>query len=397
MFAAGNLVAEWRRRGALPLACQGDTPMNRIRTDWSGLIALALAFGFVGVFLLLQLPAGGQVAPAPASGPASGPATRPDADALLTRVYDIRDLLQGSVDDDDGEEPVVSQGELCEEIQRLIRECVAPWSWKQGGTGEASMAMLSGQLIVSQTPENHKRIKRLMGKLHMQVLKKVVVSVVAVTVDANGAAAIEQWATRNLPERADANDASAPRILTLGQAEAWLLAAKQKGRSCFWTLPTLGLFSGLGATTRKTRPHRVTLPRTDNNNKEEEFAFYEGVWADVRATHSQGKTCFLEIDAKNNYLLDRKKAAGLSCTRSRVEKVFSLPTGHFALIAMPRPKAFTALRVEMPKNVPGFGPRPPCPRLQFVPDETAIDEKDVKTVYLLFGVHVTFGKGILQR
>jgi Flp pilus assembly secretin CpaC len=121
----------------------------------------------------------------------------------VTRVYDIRDLivrvpmfegpevdLQGTGNmggnntgggtsgglfgnvsgnndtGNDGEENEISRQELIDNILELIQAVVGPGTWSQTGEpGTGSIRELSGQIVVSQTPENHEELVRLLGQL----------------------------------------------------------------------------------------------------------------------------------------------------------------------------------------------------------------------------------------
>jgi len=113
---------------------------------------------------------------------------------VVTRVYDIRDLIinipdfdnapdfnlqqqqsagrggggggnlfggGGGGEDDEGPTRV----ELVDEIIRLIQDTVASDSWKDNGGAVGSLRELQGQLIVTQTPENQRQLVRLLEQL----------------------------------------------------------------------------------------------------------------------------------------------------------------------------------------------------------------------------------------
>ena len=115
------------------------------------------------------------------------------ASNVVTRVYDIRDLilrvpdfdnapdfqLQGSTtgggggggnlfggnlgqDEQTGQQ---TRDELVEAIISLIQDIVASDSWKDNGGSIGSIRELSGQLIVTQTPENQRALVRLLEQL----------------------------------------------------------------------------------------------------------------------------------------------------------------------------------------------------------------------------------------
>jgi hypothetical protein len=119
---------------------------------------------------------------------------------VVTRVYDIRDLIINVPDFTDAPDfniqqqrrrrrPVAAaaaaavtssaavagrrnqqdQGptrtELVDSIVKLIQDTVASESWKDNGGNVGSIRELSGQLIVTQTPENQRQLVRLLEQL----------------------------------------------------------------------------------------------------------------------------------------------------------------------------------------------------------------------------------------
>jgi hypothetical protein len=97
----------------------------------------------------------------------------------MTRVYDVRDLLQAAagakrqlVDGaPDKRFPLLvrpgqdapTAGEAA--VTKLITATVAPASWRDNGGDVGSARMLAGQLIVTQTPENQEAVEDLIGRV----------------------------------------------------------------------------------------------------------------------------------------------------------------------------------------------------------------------------------------
>lgn len=102
---------------------------------------------------------------------------------VLTRVYDVRDLV--TVIPDFGPplaqpnppvpstRPATSQPtaqgrsreQLVKELVLLITETVDPESWREAGGNVGNLRELSGQLVVTQTPENHRSIVMLLERM----------------------------------------------------------------------------------------------------------------------------------------------------------------------------------------------------------------------------------------
>ena len=75
---------------------------------------------------------------------------------VLTRVYDVRDLLRLSNDAD--------RQRHVDELLKFVMDQVGAGSWKERGGSAGAIRELQGQLIVTQTPQNHRQLlKLLMG------------------------------------------------------------------------------------------------------------------------------------------------------------------------------------------------------------------------------------------
>jgi hypothetical protein len=97
----------------------------------------------------------------------------------MTRVYDVRDLLQAAAgakrQPADGApdkrfpllvrpgQDAPTAGEAA--VTKLITATVAPASWRDNGGDVGSARMLAGQLIVTQTPENQEAVEDLIGRV----------------------------------------------------------------------------------------------------------------------------------------------------------------------------------------------------------------------------------------
>jgi type II secretory pathway component GspD/PulD (secretin) len=123
----------------------------------------------------------------------AGPSTAPVA--TETRVYDISDLARprnnyplqggnrgqltepfaagpagmggmgGGMMGAGPESPGSSAGDVADAMVHLIQETVDPQSWNDNGGNLGSLKQFSGQLIVTQTAENHARIAKLLSEL----------------------------------------------------------------------------------------------------------------------------------------------------------------------------------------------------------------------------------------
>ncbi|MHC4294830.1 MAG: type II secretion system protein GspD, partial [Planctomycetota bacterium] len=104
----------------------------------------------------------------------------------LTRVYDIRDLILRvpdftgpSIDiaqageesggavfaEEDSEAEELEKAAIIENIIALIQETIEPSSWRLNGGLVGSISELHGQLVVTQTSENHQQLLKLIAQL----------------------------------------------------------------------------------------------------------------------------------------------------------------------------------------------------------------------------------------
>ena len=70
---------------------------------------------------------------------------------VIIRVYDVRDLLGKNIPGD-------ARADRARAIVKLLTDRVDPASWREHGGMVASPRELQGQLIVTQTPANHRAI-----------------------------------------------------------------------------------------------------------------------------------------------------------------------------------------------------------------------------------------------
>jgi hypothetical protein len=123
-----------------------------------------------------------------ASTLAANPPTTEPRPELISRVYDIRDLIMAlpdypyagtiGVPPDGGplniataepERPVPttqrSRKQRVEDVIQLIQETVDPESWRDNGGTIGSLREIGGALVVTQTAQNHDLLSRIFGQL----------------------------------------------------------------------------------------------------------------------------------------------------------------------------------------------------------------------------------------
>src|SRR5205823_2704513 len=84
-----------------------------------------------------------------------------------------------------GAEQQVTRQQLVDNITKLITETVAPDSWRDAGGTVGSVRELSGQLIVTQTPENQRLLTGLLEQLRETRAIQVTVEARFLTVQRN--------------------------------------------------------------------------------------------------------------------------------------------------------------------------------------------------------------------
>lgn len=73
----------------------------------------------------------------------------------VTRVYDVRDLMrQGEAGGDGAKREAAAI--------KLLTDSIDPASWREHGGQVGSVRVLNGQLVVTQSPENHKAVANLL-------------------------------------------------------------------------------------------------------------------------------------------------------------------------------------------------------------------------------------------
>jgi beta-lactamase regulating signal transducer with metallopeptidase domain len=199
----------------------------------------------------------------------------------LTRVYDIRDLLVMTPDfipgegllglspttkpseprpdqpgDKRDEELRKTRAALVNDVVQLITETVATDTWKDNGGSTGSVRELSGQLIVTQTPENHLELVRLLEQLRETKGVQVTVEARFVTCDEEVVRRLlKEWgkAAPGTANPATSSDSPSGRdkgrvptgiFLDDQQVDQLFRAAQAEKESAVISAPRMTLFSG---------------------------------------------------------------------------------------------------------------------------------------------------------
>jgi beta-lactamase regulating signal transducer with metallopeptidase domain len=169
--------------------------------------------------------------------------------AVATQAYDIRDLLVRIPDvgfeptapqaDDRGND-VASRVKLVAEVKNLIESTVAPDSWTDNGGAIGLMQEFGGQLMITQTKENHAAIAALLENVRTGRALQVMISARFMTVDADKLPA-EVSALLN-GQTTTAQPASA--FIPADQVDAIVKSMQTGPTATTLTAPRVTLFSG---------------------------------------------------------------------------------------------------------------------------------------------------------
>lgn len=73
-------------------------------------------------------------------------------------VYNVRDIIEAAIAVSDPRDPLTHQ-EVVDQLAKTVTDLVDPESWRDNGGNVGAIRELMGLLIVTQTPENQKKVK----------------------------------------------------------------------------------------------------------------------------------------------------------------------------------------------------------------------------------------------
>jgi hypothetical protein len=88
----------------------------------------------------------------------------PRAADLVTRAYDVTDLLAGPGANQPNPPDDRRQQKLSE-LAAIIRDTVAPESWRENGGGEGTIKWFNNKLIVSAPDARHREVEKVLDML----------------------------------------------------------------------------------------------------------------------------------------------------------------------------------------------------------------------------------------
>ena len=95
---------------------------------------------------------------------------------LPTKAYDIRDLVRQMEKSDAELRGTVAEGEYAgmtideyvDEVSTYLRDMIDPDSWRDNGGSVGAIRHMSGRLLVTQTPTNHRRLQQALEDLRTE-------------------------------------------------------------------------------------------------------------------------------------------------------------------------------------------------------------------------------------
>jgi type II secretory pathway component GspD/PulD (secretin) len=248
---------------------------------------------------------------------------------ISTRLYDIRDLLVQPPDADpqpgvlglspttrpadtgaarqneQNRLPPKTRDELVKDIVHLVTDTVATDTWKENGGSIGAIKELSGQLIVNQTPENHRLLATLLEQLRETKGIQVTVEARFVTCDEDvlgrllkewGKAAPAGMNPTTLPElptpRGSQGRVPTGVFLDDKQVDQLLRVARAENENVVVSAPRMTLFNGqrayvLASTQQPYVQDYAAIARGGEVRYEPAMGIAEmGVLTDIQATVS---------------------------------------------------------------------------------------------------------------
>lgn len=186
---------------------------------------------------------------------------------VVVRVYDIRDLIVVIPEftaGTDNAKPApatqpVTRERLVQAITKLIIDTVSTDSWKDHGGSVGALRELEGQLIITQTPENHKQVVQLLEQIRQERSLQTTVETRFVYCDHKIMdRLISEWNRSDTPPAeirpatrpADSGRKSAGIFLTDAQVGQFLKLVQSDSDSITTTAPRITLFNGQRAYVR---------------------------------------------------------------------------------------------------------------------------------------------------
>jgi hypothetical protein len=213
----------------------------------------------------------------------------------LTRVYDIRELLADVPDyiPEPEAKPAPAtqpQSNKVEQITSLIQETVEPELWRDNGGKIAAIRELSGQLIITATPEMHEQIAQLLIQLREGRGIQVVVEARFIAMEPG---ALGKALGERLKKKLGQSGGASAWQLDDDEVQAVLKASQQSQEATILTAPRVTLFSGqrafVNVSTQTAYVSGFTAIKRENGEMRYESKVdtaSSGILLDVRATAS---------------------------------------------------------------------------------------------------------------
>ena len=341
--------------------------------------------------------------------------TYDELNSIVTRVYDIRDMLVQipDFDSDKGHpvgfrsgatrpvaEPPMPLSARAAAIIKLVRETIDPVSWNKPSRG--SIQELNGQLIIAQTQENHRGIIQLFQQLRETRSIQILTTTHFVVFDPSVLPQDDpDWAAvRSLNQTASAGGTTKPKAilnvpcLTAGQTAALLSIIEKQKDAAIRSAPRLTTFNGQRAYVLVQTQRAYVADLKIIRDEHGKTMSYEPV-VDVASSG-------LTVDIQTTASADRKYIT--MSIRPKMAKLLKMHTLPFSRIPADHPAGLEKPTVQQPEmlatEVRMTASVPDGQTLivdsgedagQLTPDETAFKPKPGNRMFILVTPHLILG------
>jgi hypothetical protein len=280
-------------------------------------------------------------------------------DGMIRRVYDVRDLIVPKYDYVSAGVGWITQADpnaiakvpagppkeqLIEDLQTLVIRIADKASWKQFG-GRGMIQILQGDvvaLVITQTPENHEKISKLIASLRREGSRQF-------RVEARFIMASSPEAAKRLEDSLRRNTR-----LTFQKGQPGLIVSDKDANGFYGegggkrdvrvlTAPRITLSDGKRAFIYIRADKQIELPELNGSGKPEKIVFGRGTVFDV-----EGK-----ISPDSNSVAMTFTASTAECTREATPVEIALATAH-ATIGVPAGQVFLIKMPLVPNKARGF-------------------------------------------
>jgi beta-lactamase regulating signal transducer with metallopeptidase domain len=204
---------------------------------------------------------------------------------VVTRVYDVRDLLALPPRNAARTNPApatrpATREDLVDRLSNLIIDTIATSSWKERKGAVGTLRELEGQLIIIQTPENHRQISEFLALLREERQVQILVDARFITLDEQALGSlIDQWNHSSTPPRPVTRPSSA--------AGHGASPAQNRATDIFLTAEQMHQVMHLGTTSMLAAPYVLLANGQDTYVKISSYRSYLGEYSVVAKSNGE--------------------------------------------------------------------------------------------------------------